>query len=166
MSDRVAIMNNGQLQQYGSPSEVYHKPTNAFVAGFIGSPSMNLLPVTITHENGVSALQGESFRFTPKAPQLQSILRSAPHQRLILGIRHTAIPLLPTTEPDSIPVQIYTIEPTGDLTFVHVQIGEQLIIASTDNPDFQAQMGDKLAVKLDENRLHLFDAETTLALTN
>jgi len=166
MSDRVAIMNGGRLQQYGSPAEVYHKPANAFVAGFIGSPSMNLIPVDLIQENGNYRLQNESFHFTPQSPRLQSVLNSSPSKNLILGVRHTAIPLLPATTAEGIPAQIYTFEPTGDVTFVHLQVGEQLITASTDDPEFQAHTGDKLIIRFDENRLHLFDAETTLALTS
>jgi multiple sugar transport system ATP-binding protein len=76
MSDRVAIMNGGQLQQYGSPAEVYHKPANAFVAGFIGSPSMNLIPVDLIQENGNYRLQNENFQFTPQTARLQSVLHT------------------------------------------------------------------------------------------
>jgi multiple sugar transport system ATP-binding protein len=166
MSDRVAIMNSGRLQQYDTPTEVYHRPANTFVAGFIGSPSMNLLSVTVMHENGAYRLQNESFQFAPKSPRIQAALRSSPNKNLILGVRHTAIPLLPSTNAEGIPAQIYTFEPTGDVTFVHLQVGSQLITASTDNPDFQMHMGDKLTINFDENRLHLFDAETTLTITN
>lgn len=166
MSDRVAIMNGGKLQQYGSPNEVYHRPANTFVAGFIGSPSMNLLPVTVTQENGHYRLQNDNFRFVPQSSRIQAVLDAAPSQKLILGIRHTSIPMLPAGTPEGIPAQVYTVEPTGDVTFVHLQIGNQLITASTDNPHFQAHHGENLVVKFDENRLHLFDAETNLTLTN
>jgi multiple sugar transport system ATP-binding protein len=136
------------------------------VAGFIGSPSMNLLPVTLIQENGHYRLQNDNFRFVPQSSRIQAVLASAPSQNLFLGVRHTSIPMLPVGTPEGIPAQVYTVEPTGDVTFVHLQIGNQLITASTDDPHFQAQTGENLVVKFDENRLHLFDAETSLTLTN
>lgn len=161
MSDRVAVMNHGKLQQYATPDEVFHKPVNTFVAGFMGSPPMNLIPTNIVQENGACDLVGDGFRFRPDSPQIQSTLRNAPKQKLILGIRHTGIPLLPS---GGIPAQVYTVEPTGDLTFVHVRVGEHLITASTDQMNFKMRMGDAIGINFNENHLHLFDADTSLAL--
>jgi multiple sugar transport system ATP-binding protein len=162
MSDKVAIMNQGKLQQYASAEEVFHHPANTFVAGFMGSPPMNLIPAEVVHNNGNYDLQGDGFRFTPDSPRLQSILRTAANQKLIVGVRHTGIPLLSSNE--GIPARIYTVEPTGDLTFVHFHVGDHLLTASTER--FQANMGDPIGIRFSEDHLHLFDADSSLALTN
>lgn len=164
MSDKVAIMNHGKLQQYAAPDEVFHKPANTFVAGFMGSPPMNLLPVQVVHENGACEVAGDGFRFRPDSPRLQSILRDAPSKNLMMGMRHTGVTLQPTPHDDSIRAQVYTVEPTGDLTFVHVRLGEQLITASTEH--FKGHSGDSIGIRFSEQHLHLFDADTTLSLTN
>jgi multiple sugar transport system ATP-binding protein len=161
MSDRVAVMNQGKLQQYATPDEVFHHPANTFVAGFMGSPPMNLIPTNIVQENDTCNLVGDGFRFTPDSQQIQSVLRHAPNHKLILGIRHTGIPLLTS---GGIPAQVYTVEPTGDLTFVHVRVGEQLITASTDQMNVNMRMGDSIGIQFSEKHLHLFDADTSLAL--
>jgi multiple sugar transport system ATP-binding protein len=163
MSDKVAVMNHGKLQQYATPDEVFHKPANSFVAGFMGSPPMNLIPATIEQENGTSYLSGNGFRFAPKSPRLQNILRTAPNRNLIIGVRHTGIVLKPT-EGEMITAEVYTVEPTGDLTFVHVRLGEHLLTASA--PHFVGHMGDPVKIQFSDSHIHLFDADTTVALTN
>lgn len=163
MSDKVAIMNHGKLQQYAPPDEVFNHPANTFVASFMGSPPMNLLPANVIHNDGSYDLQGDGFRFRPDSPRLQNILGSAPNQSVIVGVRHTGVPLL-TSAAEGIPAQVYTVEPTGDVTFVHVHVGKHLIIASA--PHFHASMGDQIGIRFSEDRLHLFDAETTQSLTN
>jgi multiple sugar transport system ATP-binding protein len=165
MSDRVAVMNLGHLQQYGTPAEVFHAPANTFVAGFIGSPPMNLIPMSITHENGHYTLSSPHMRYTPQTPRIQSLLEKSPNRNVVVGVRHTAIPLVTSAAANgSIPGQIYTIEPTGDITFVHVQVGDHLFTASTNDMNFEAQIGDQIAMQFDERYLHVFDADTTGAI--
>jgi multiple sugar transport system ATP-binding protein len=164
MSDRIAIMDKGKLQQLGTPDEVFNKPANTFVAGFIGSPPMNLIPATLRRENGLPRLQMENVTFTPRSERAQAILNKAPHEQLIVGVRHTAFRIGAAAQSDGIPTQIYTVEPTGDTTFVQARIGSQLVTVSTTEPNFRASSGDAISLTIDENRLYLFDAQSTVAL--
>jgi multiple sugar transport system ATP-binding protein len=164
MSDRVAIMNQGVLQQYGSPNDVFHKPANTFVASFMGSPPMNLLPAEVVQENGACGLSGDGFSFRPTSPRVQSILRNAPHKNLILGVRHTGIPLQLHEGEGNITASVYAVEPTGDISFVHVKVGEQLVISSTPNVGFHARAGDTVALKVVEDQMHIFDSASTASL--
>ncbi|MDZ4765379.1 MAG: ABC transporter ATP-binding protein [Chloroflexota bacterium] len=168
MSDKVAVMNGGRLQQYGTPDEVFHHPANTFVAGFMGSPPMNLLPANIEYEAGVPTLVGAGdMRMRLKSERLQAQLQTAPNRSVIVGIRHTAIPIVTNgASENAIPVEIYTVEPTGDTTFVHVRIGEQLVTSSTNDLQFSGRTGERIHIQFDENHIHLFDAETTQALQN
>ncbi|MBL8130452.1 MAG: TOBE domain-containing protein, partial [Anaerolineae bacterium] len=167
MSDKIAVMNQGKLQQYGTPDEVFHHPANTFVASFIGSPPMNLLSMIITRDGDRFVLQGRGTQYAPVTPRLQGILARAPKQNVVLGIRHTAMPLAlnGSGSGGTIQGEIYTIEPTGDVTFVHVRLGEQMVIASTTDISYRARPGDPVALRLDEDHIHIFDAESTASLT-
>jgi multiple sugar transport system ATP-binding protein len=166
MSDKVAIMNHGVLQQYASPQEVFHKPANTFVAGFMGSPPMNLLPAEIVQEGGQYQLTGDGFAIRPSSPRLQAILQGAPNKKVVMGVRHTGLPLIPHADHGSIPAHIYTVEPTGDVSYVYVMVGNQMVISSTPNAAYRAKSGEMVSLKLDEDHLHLFDSASTNALTN
>jgi multiple sugar transport system ATP-binding protein len=162
MADRIAVMHLGLLQQYGSPDEIFNRPRNTFVAGFVGSPAMNLLrgqasvvddQIGITGEDGWTfALEGE--------PGRRALSSSG---QVLLGVRHGHVRLSMTPEPAWMEGRIYTVEPTGDLTFVHVQLGNHLLVAST-SPEFRAQPDAPIWLTFDQDHLHLFDAETELRL--
>ncbi len=163
MADRIAVMNGGLLQQYDSPEEIYERPVNAFVAGFIGSPSMNLLAGTLISENGTTAIQGASGWRHPLSPANTRRAGAATGGNLILGIRHNNITLHRESRPDALPAKIYTVEPTGDLTYVHVRLGDQIIVASAP-ADFRAAFDEPIWLSFDQSHLHLFDAATQMAL--
>jgi multiple sugar transport system ATP-binding protein len=154
------------VQQYGPPAEVFHRPANTFVASFIGSPPMNLLPMTIQRDDGQAALVAGSLRYTPSTPRLQRLLTQAPRPNVVLGVRHTAIPLAHGVNGGggTLTGEIYTIEPTGDVTYVHVRLGEHRIIASTPDVNYNAPVGAPVVLTLDEEQVHIFDAETTQSL--
>lgn len=158
MSDRIAIMDHGKVQQYGTPDEVYNRPNNLFVAGFIGSPPMNLIPAKRIGSPGAYALQMGSVLLTPNTPRVQALLAKAPGQDVVVGIRHGAISIVPAGTPGSIATQVYTVEPTGDITFVQVYIGDKLCTLSTSEHGFRIRAGEALSVQLNEDRLYLFEA--------
>jgi multiple sugar transport system ATP-binding protein len=164
MSDKVAIMNLGVLQQYDSPYAVFHSPANTFVASFMGSPPMNLLTAEVVQENGTCRLSGDGFLFRPASPRVQSILRNVPRKELILGVRHTAIPLISQGEEGIIKASVYAVEPTGDISFVHVKVGDQLVITSTPNVGFRARAGESVTLGVVEDQMHIFDAASTASL--
>jgi multiple sugar transport system ATP-binding protein len=164
MSDRIAIMDKGKVQQFGTPDELFNRPTNTFVAGFIGSPPMNLIPATLKRENGQLHLQMDGVQFTPRSERVQAVLSKAQSDQLVMGVRHTAFQLGATNAADSLATQIYTVEPTGDVTFVQAHIGSQLVTASTGDPHFRGRIGAPISLTVDESRLYLFDAQSTLAM--
>jgi multiple sugar transport system ATP-binding protein len=163
MADRIAVMNGGLLQQYDSPEVIYERPVNAFVAGFIGSPSMNLLSGTLLQENGTAAIQGASGWRHLLSPANARRAEAASGGQLVLGVRHNHVALHREARPDALPAKIYTVEPTGDLTYVHVRLGEQLVVASAP-ADFRAAFDEPIWLAFDQSHLHLFDAATKMAL--
>jgi multiple sugar transport system ATP-binding protein len=163
MADRIAVMNGGVLQQYASPDEIYNHPVNTFVAGFIGSPSMNLLAGTLLVDNGATAIQGAAGWRHPLSPANARRAAATTDGRLVLGVRHNHVALHREARADALPAKIYTVEPTGDLTYVHVRLGEQVLVASAP-ADFRAAFDEPIWLAFDQTHLHLFDATTQSAL--
>ncbi len=158
MADRIAVMHLGVLQQYATPDEIYNRPINTFVAGFIGSPAMNLLRGTVTTHDGQAAIAGDGGWLLP--------LEAAPARRalssggqVIAGVRHGHIRLSLEPRPDWMEGRVYTVEPTGDLTYVHLKLGDNLLVASN-HADFRAAPDAPIWIMFDQEHLHLFNAET------
>ncbi len=162
MADKMAVMNGGVLQQYGPPVEVYDNPANTFVAGFVGSPSMNLLPGSVVSSDGVAAVRGAAGWEHPLSAANARRAASSTGD-MILGIRHGHVRLYPEAHAGAIPAKIYTVEPTGDFTFVHIRLGEQILVASTDAA-YRAAPDQPVWIEFDQEQLHIFDAVTEQAL--
>jgi multiple sugar transport system ATP-binding protein len=163
MADRIAVMSGGLLQQYDAPDEIYNHPVNTFVAGFIGSPSMNLLPGTVVADNGVTAVQGQSGWRHPLSPANARKAAAATGGQVVLGVRHNHVAIHREALPDALPAKVYTVEPTGDLTYVHLRLGEELVVASAP-ADFRAAFDEPVWLTFDQPHLHLFDATTQMTL--
>src|SRR5680860_288355 len=155
MADKMAVMSGGFLQQYAAPDTIYNHPVNTFVAGFVGSPAMNLLLGQVVAENGAVHLKssdGWSYALSPA--NAQSALEST--GEVIIGLRHNAIPLHRQPSPGAIESMVYTVEPTGDITFVHAKLGEAMIVLSVP-PDVRIAADDTVWLDFDQERMHLFD---------
>lgn len=171
MGDRIAIMNQGQIQQVASPLELYNYPANRFVAQFIGSPAMNFMPVTfhapllITHNN---------FRLT--LPETwEAPLRKYDKQTIILGIRPEHLSLsVPATK--NLLVKVELVENLGNDSFLTVSLGSLDMAESQANhtlenylqvripPDRLVRVGEELWLSLNHEKLHFFDPQTELAI--
>jgi multiple sugar transport system ATP-binding protein len=163
MSDRIVVMNNGLLQQVGTPDDLYWHPVNLFVAGFIGSPAMNFLHGTVSRQGDATLLRGEGGWEYKLSPELARQAAKASSGEVVLGIRHPSVRIHQEARPGALAARIYTVEPTGDVTFVHVKLGEAIIVAST-TADFRANADDEVWLDFDQKQLHLFDKQTEAAL--
>lgn len=162
MADRIAVMNGGLLQQYASPDDIYNNPANTFVAGFVGSPAMNLLRGSLSMDGGTTWLVGaEGWRMPLNAARGTQARQST--GEVIIGVRHGQVRLHRSEIPGAMPARIYTVEPTGDMTFVHIRLGEAIIVASAD-AGFMAEPDDPIWIEFDQDHVHLFDAHTEQAL--
>jgi multiple sugar transport system ATP-binding protein len=151
LAHRVAVMNQGEIRQLDTPEVIYDRPADLFVAGFIGSPPMNL--VTGHHADGVFTAPG-GFRFTTR---LRSHAGPA-----VLGVRPEDVTVAPTGGGD-LDASIYAVELTGDAVLVTVMAGEARLIAKADRA-WRAEIGSTVGIRFDQTRLHLFDAATTRRL--
>jgi multiple sugar transport system ATP-binding protein len=142
LADRVVVMNRGVVQQVGTPMEIYDRPANTFVAGFIGSPAMNLVPGRIT--DGVFI--GENIRV--------SGLATATQGEVTLGFRAEDVTLASTES--QIEAPIYTVELLGEATMISIRVGGDLVSIKT-SKDYRAEIGDVVRVSIPPSACHLFD---------
>ncbi|MBU8537737.1 ABC transporter ATP-binding protein [Falsiroseomonas tokyonensis] len=140
MADQIVVMNGGRIEQAGAPLALYDKPANLFVAGFIGSPAMNLLPGEVTPQ-GFRTQGGALLPLPPGAP---------PHAATY-GIRPEHMSL----SDDGVEGTIVLVEPTGSETQVTMRLGETVVTGAF-RERVQGRPGDKLRVLPDLGLVHLF----------
>src|SRR5947209_1963382 len=162
MADRIAVMSGGSVQQIGTPDEIYDHPANIFVAGFIGSPAMNFLNGVVLDSGAKVAIRGEGWELPLNSANADRARKSSKGE-LIVGARHTNLTVLPESADSGLPARIYTVEPTGDLTYVHLFLGKQLIVASAPGT-YRGAADQPIRLEFDQDRLYLFDAATEQAL--
>ena len=151
LADRVAVMRDGVIQQLGTPDEIYNDPANMFVAGFIGSPAMNLVSGSI--RGGI---------FTSDNKTALVAVDSKDRDVVVLGTRADDIDITEAHEGD-LNVPIYSFENTGENTLLTVQLGAQRIIARGER-HLRKDQGDRIGIRLNPGHIYLFDAETGIRI--
>jgi multiple sugar transport system ATP-binding protein len=163
MGDRIAVLDGGRLQQIGTPLECYHEPNNRFVAGFIGSPSMNFFQVRLDTSGQTPTLVNSSFEYELDDDVYTDIKGAG--ERFTLGIRPEDIKAVPSGTRNSISPTVNVTEPLGDVSYVYLDVdGEQY--TATLEGDIVIDAGRTLTVQFPQDRVHLFDGETGEALRN
>ena len=149
MGDRIAVMREGVLQQVSAPTDLYDHPANMYVAGFIGSPRMNFIPVTV---QGTTAT---ASGFTMELPKALGV------EKAVLGIR-------PEDMSDGngsldVELRVDVMEVLGSDEYLYGKMGADDVIGRVD-PHFRTAPGDKVPLHINTQRIHIFDAETERAL--
>ncbi|MDR3522135.1 MAG: sn-glycerol-3-phosphate ABC transporter ATP-binding protein UgpC [Acidocella sp.] len=145
MADRIVVLRGGVIQQVGAPEEIYGRPANRFVAGFIGSPSMNFLPVNLA--------DGAAHLPDSRTLNIGTALRGT----AVLGIRPEHF--IPAPEGTGMPVDVTLVEPLGSDTLVHFLVGDIKCIARV-APDTRPHVGERLPLSVAPGKAYLFDPET------
>ncbi len=158
MADRIVIMDLGEIQQIGSPSDLYNEPINLFVAGFIGEPPMNLLRGNLVSKNGFLHFESDGFSMTITNPKQVKGLKESTFQEVIMGIRPRHIDPYFEGSDDMIAMEVYGIEPHGDYNLLSFIVGNEILLVQTD-PGFFPEIGQKIQLKFSDN-LHFFNTET------
>ncbi|WP_077966270.1 ABC transporter ATP-binding protein [Ensifer adhaerens] len=148
MADRIVVMRGGHIEQIGSPLEVYDAPANSFVAGFIGSPSMNFIDGIVVDDRG--ALELDVAR-GPRWP-LPEKARSYVGRSIRLGVRPEHIVI----GEEGVQSQVIIIEPTGSDTHLQLQAGQQSIVAAV-RDRVAVSPGQPILLRYDAQKAHLFD---------
>ncbi len=162
MADRIAILKDSLLQQVGSPDDLYYRPANAFVAGFVGNPPMNFLPVTVVRTDGRLALEAEAFRL-PVPDRIWGVLSSHLGGTVTLGVRPEDIQLSPVPGSSQIEGRILDVEPLGRELVVAVAVGSQYVVALTP-PEFRGKLDEPVWLTVSAERLYAFDPASESAL--
>ncbi len=161
MADKIVVLKDGIIQQIGSPLELYNKPTNKFVAGFIGSPPMNFMQVTATEENGKLYIDEGTFKL--EIPD-GDFLRGYIGKSLIFGIRPEDINYVPEAAPGkTMNAHVTVVEPLGAEIHVYLYTGKHQFIARV-APNINIAVDQKLNFSVDFSKAVFFDGETELVI--
>jgi multiple sugar transport system ATP-binding protein len=155
LADRIVIMHDRKIEQIGTPMEIYQRPASRFVAGFVGSPAMNFVPVKGVNENG-GTLRIETGGLGDVAAAIRLPSRFSPAGGS-LGIRAEDVTVLPAGEA-GIPLKADVVERLGDRTLIYGQLADGTKLAAETDGRSEARSGDTLQIALDTSALHLFDA--------
>jgi len=163
MATRIFIMNQGALQQSGAPLEVYHHPTNRFVAGFIGSPAMNFIDATLVREAQTYWIATEGFKV--KLPEaFHARVEPYAGRPVVFGVRPEDMAARDTGAGEGanwLAARAEVVETLGAETFVHLSCGPHSIVARMETPERPLTVGQMLEVGLKMTRTHVFDKETS-----
>ncbi len=160
MGDRIAVMKDGVLQQVAPPREIYDHPSNMYVAGFIGSPTMNFIPVTV---QGTTAKASGFEVELPRAPGVEKAVLGVRPEAMTDNLRGAAAQASSTNGDADLDMKVEVTEILGADQFVYGAVGQDSTIARVD-PQMKVEPGDRLRLKLDTRRLHLFDPATGNAI--
>ena len=151
LSDRVAVMRLGELQQVGPPMEVYRDPVNLFVASFIGSPAMNFIEAELARGDGrIQCRVGEQTLALP----LDLVGGDLPG-KAIMGVRPTDL-MVEAAREHSLQGEVFLVEPVGPVTYVDCNVGGMAVTAICD-PDNAPAIGAQVALGFSSSRVYLFD---------
>jgi multiple sugar transport system ATP-binding protein len=164
LGDRVVVMKDGVVQQVGEPLELYNRPANRFVAGFIGSPAMNFATVTLADGDGRITAKNAGLAIELPASHAE---RLRPHvgRPLTLGIRPENLHVATSSDPAGLQFnsKIEVVEQLGSEILLDVRVGDDTMVAAVD-PSTRAKVQDRLQLAVDPERLHFFDANTDAAV--
>jgi len=164
LGDRVVVMKDGWIQQVGEPLELYGRPANKFVAGFIGSPSMNFVDVKVADANG--ALWAETQGIRVKVPPIHTS-RLVPYkgQQVTMGVRPEDLHPASGSDPREycFDAVVDVVEPLGSEILLDLRVGNNTIVARVE-PTNRVKVHESTRLALTPDRAHFFDLKTELAI--
>jgi multiple sugar transport system ATP-binding protein len=163
MGERIAVMSEARLQQVGSPQELYDHPDNRFVAGFIGSPSMNFLEVDVTRDGDKVQLKGDGIDI-PLPDRFVASFKSFSGNKLLVGVRPEHLDVAAPDPSGKLAGTADVVEYLGNEELIHLSVGGHDIVALIGS-EHRVKPGDQLELYVSIDKVHLFNPETTDALT-
>lgn len=156
LGNRIAVINEGVIQQVGRPMEVFENPANTFVAGFLGTPPMNLLESRLTEEYGEYFIQIDDIRL--KLPdELLKNLKGRKDRKLFLGVRAEDIKVAPEYKGENaIQVEVSLLEKLGQEVLLHFRLGKNPVVARLPK-GARFKDSELIVIEFDLKRVHLFD---------
>jgi multiple sugar transport system ATP-binding protein len=164
LGDRVVVMKDGWVQQVGEPLELYNKPANKFVAGFIGSPAMNFATVDVIENSGELWVQNSGLRIKVPGPNIAG-LRNHAGKSVTLGMRPEDLRVANSADSAdlSFDAVVEVVEQLGSEILLDVSVGSDTMVAAVE-PTLKTKVHEKLRLAVNPERLHFFDAATETAI--
>ncbi|MDE0299799.1 MAG: ABC transporter ATP-binding protein [Candidatus Poribacteria bacterium] len=168
MADRIAVMHRGVLEQVATPHEVYNKPQSMFVAGFMGSPSMNLLHGCVQSDGGKTLLRLDHTNVSWELSDEQVSNLGSGHREhaLVFGIRPEHIRISKEPVNGGIKAAVHLVESIGSVNIIDIFLGEDpettnlITLRVRTHPSFQVESGQFIYLEFDEKHIHFFDSKT------
>ncbi|OJT95990.1 ABC transporter ATP-binding protein [Metarhizobium album] len=159
MADYIAVMHDGELQQWGTPSEIFNKPVNAWVAGFVGEPAMNFLTCSVTSRGDDVVLRHRNFEIPLLAGQVSQINGSSQGGAVRMGVRPDALSIS-MERPDDAAIQgeIFVNELLGGDMLVDVSLEDCRVRVKT-SPEFAGKPGEPCYLTVNRQKWHVFDSQ-------
>jgi multiple sugar transport system ATP-binding protein len=165
LADRIAIINNGELQQFGTPLEVFNHPVNEFVAGFIGEPPMNLFDVLVIRRNGELYFKTNNNNVEFKVPQ-KYLAFVEEGKKYRFGIRPTDITIVTGDNPHTLQTKVTVFENLGEECRLHIRIDDDTILSVVSAEIVQYKVGENVQLFFNPDRVHVFDKTTGVRIEN
>ena len=156
LGDRVVVMKDGLVQQVGAPLELYGKPANKFVAGFIGSPAMNFVSISVSGDGRWAETEGLRL-------QVPERLRAQGGKRLTVGVRPEALRIANGADEHGFTTSVDVVEPLGNEILLNFRAGGAPMVARVD-PGVRVKAHESVRFAVDPEKLHFFDAGSEAAL--
>jgi multiple sugar transport system ATP-binding protein len=166
MGDRIAVLSEGIVHQIGTPNDVYRRPADLFVAGFIGNPKMNFFTCAITDGGSPNLELEEGLLNIPVSAKLgNSMAKFQKKKGLILGIRPEAVHIHKEKGKSRVEAEVLFLEHFGAMNIINLQIKDKIIKART-HPTQTAHSREKVWIEFEEEHILFFDRETKKAISN
>ena len=168
LGDRIVIMKDGFIKQVGTPYEVFNRPANLFVAGFIGTPQMNFFDASLKRD-GDAYLAQIGGRTTPLPEETSALLceRNIPEREVILGVRPEHMVFCPADAPDCVKARIEVSEMMGSVIYLHASLedGTEIVLAISTMDMAQSGAGDfsagaMIGFRFENDTVHVFDRQS------
>jgi multiple sugar transport system ATP-binding protein len=161
MSDRIIVMNDGELQQIGTPEEIYDTPENLFVAGFVGEPAMNTFPVERVRDGGRDLLSIAGQKVALSDLRLPAV----PDQpKFIIGIRPKNLVVGTAGRPGYINSRVHTFEVLGDFTLASLTLGEGDLVFKVGDAGLRLKLDQAVSFSFEPEKVLFYDTETTIRI--
>jgi multiple sugar transport system ATP-binding protein len=158
MGDRIAVMKDGMIHQFGRPSTIYDLPADQFIGGFIGNPPMNFMAGRVQRENGKVKVRVGEFNLVP-AEVMQPVLMPYDGKPIIIGIRAENMETLNQPADDALQVEVLVVEPLGSQNLLTVQIGSDIVKVST-HPTFEVARGNDVWLRFPADKIRWVDRDS------
>ena len=162
IGNRIVVMDMGTIQQVGTPEEIYEQPVNTFVASFIGTPRINLIPCELKRDEGQFFFVHPAFTLPVPLDRVAAIEGGTTDSGIVLGIRPENVSITTSPVSDSVPAEVYVLEPQSDELIVDLAVGDMILKSRSgqDEIGFEPQLNQKVYARFDSDFVHVFDSKS------